>query len=144
MLAVLGSSLFAVDDVDVSGNVYTDPDRLQAVVDDLMGTPVLLVDTAQAEDGLEAIPWVEDARVRPRRSRTRRSIEIRERTPLVAMPGTDGQSRVLDRDGSGARRRSTGEPVALVWISGPGTLDTRRRRHRFDRLLVGGLARHRS
>ncbi|MET0663000.1 MAG: hypothetical protein ABWZ42_07705, partial [Ilumatobacteraceae bacterium] len=36
-LAVVGSSLFAVDDVAVTGNVYTDAAELQAVVDDLTG-----------------------------------------------------------------------------------------------------------
>jgi cell division protein FtsQ len=122
VLAVLGSSLFAVDDVDVSGNVYTNPDRLQAVVDDLMGTPVLLVDTQQAEADLEAIPWVEDARVTTSFPDSA-TIELRERTPLVAMAGADGLSRVLDRDGR-VLDSIEGEPVALVWISGPGTLDT--------------------
>jgi cell division protein FtsQ len=121
VLAVLGSSLFAVDDVQVSGNVYTDPERLEAVVDDLMGTPVLLVDTQQAEADLEAIPWVEDARVRSSFPNSV-SIEIRERTPLVAMAGADGLSRVLDRDGR-VLDSIEGQPVALVWISGPGTLD---------------------
>jgi len=122
VLAVLGSSLFAVDDVDVSGNVYTNPDRLQAVVDDLMGTPVLLVDTQQAEADLEAIPWVEDARVTTSFPDSA-TIELRERTPLVAMAGADGLSRVLDREGR-VLDSIEGEPVALVWISGPGTLDT--------------------
>ena len=120
-LAVLGSSLFDVDEVDVNGNVYTNPDQLQAVVDDLMGTPVLLVDTQQAEADLEAIPWVEDARVRTSFPNSA-SIELRERTPLVAMAGADGLSRVLDRDGK-VLDSIEGEPVALVWISGPGTLD---------------------
>ncbi len=44
-LAVLGSSLFAIDEVHVDGAVYTDPAALQAVVDDLEGTPVLRADT---------------------------------------------------------------------------------------------------
>ena len=56
VLAVLGSSLFAVDEVEVSGNVYTNPDRLQAVVDDLMGTPVLLVDTTAGRGGPRGDP----------------------------------------------------------------------------------------
>ena len=62
-LAVLGSSLFAVEDVEVEGAVYTDERALAAVVADLEGTPVLRVDTDAAERELEAIPWVEDARV---------------------------------------------------------------------------------
>ena len=73
-----------------------------------MGTPVLLVDTEQAEADLEAIPWVEDARVRTSFPNTV-SIEIRERTPLVAMAGQDGLSRVLGpgRQGAGLDRGPT-------------------------------------
>jgi len=121
-LAVLGSSLFAVDQVEVTGNVYTDAAELQAVVDDLTGTPVLRVDTLAAEEQLESIPWVEDARVTTSFPNSA-TIEIRERTPLVAMPGADGQTRVLDREGR-VLAMVDGQPVALVWISGPGTLDT--------------------
>ena len=36
-LAVLGSGLFAIDDVQVEGAVYTDPAALEAVVEDLQG-----------------------------------------------------------------------------------------------------------
>jgi cell division protein FtsQ len=122
VLAVLGSSLFAVKNVAVTGNVYTDAAELQAVVDDLTGTPVLRVDTLAAEEQLEAIPWVEDARVTTKFPNSA-TIEIRERTPLVAMLGADGQSRVLDRDGR-VLDLIEGQPVALVWITGPGTLDT--------------------
>ena len=97
-LAVLGSSLFAVEEVDVEGAIYTDKDALAAVVDDLRGTPVLRVDTGAAERKLEAIPWVEDARVTtdfPHRVR----IEIRERTPVLAFQAGDDRYRVIDRDG---------------------------------------------
>ena len=120
-LAVLGSSLFAVQDVTVTGAVYTDPEALQAIVDDLEGTPTLLVDTADIEAQLESIPWVEDARVDtsfPHEA----TIEIRERTPVAATPGADGLVRVLDDDGR-VLGVIEGQPVALVWISGPGTLD---------------------
>ena len=120
-LAVLGSSLFSVDQVAVSGNVYTDTDALQEVVDDIEGTPVLLVDTGEAEERLEAIPWVEDARVRTDFP-DRVTIEIRERTPVATMQGADGLFRVLDREGR-VLDVIEGQPVALVLIAGPGTLD---------------------
>ena len=97
-LAVLGSSLFAVEDVEVEGAVYTDEQALAAVVADLEGTPVLRVDTDAAERELEAIPWVESARVTtdfPDRVK----IEIRERTPAVAYQGADDRYRVLDAEG---------------------------------------------
>ncbi len=122
VLAVFGSSLFGVDAVKVTGNVYTDPEALQSIVDDLIGRPVLRVDTGDFESRIEALAWVDDARVRTQFPDAA-SIEIRERTPLVAMPGADGMTRVLDRDGR-VLDVIEGQPVALVWISGPGTLDS--------------------
>jgi len=121
VLAVLGSSWFAVDTVSVSGNVYTDPEQLAAIVDDLRGTPVLLVDTDAVEEQLEAIAWVEAARVTTSFPDSA-SIEIRERTPVASMLGEDTRSRVLDADGR-VLAVIDGQPVALVWISGEGTLD---------------------
>jgi len=121
VLALLGSSLFAVDQVQVTGNVYTNQEALDAVIDDLSGTPVLLVDTDEIEAEIERIPWVEDARVRTSFPDSA-SIEIRERTPQAAMMGTDGLARVLDADGR-VLDLVEGQPLALVWISGPGTLD---------------------
>jgi cell division protein FtsQ len=114
-LAVLGSSLFAVDEVDVEGAVYTDDDALAAVVDDLRGTPVLRVDTAAAERELETIPWVEDARVTtdfPHRVR----IELRERTPVLAFQAGDDRYRVIDRDGR-VLDVLDGEPVKYLQLS---------------------------
>ncbi|HSM66599.1 MAG TPA: FtsQ-type POTRA domain-containing protein [Ilumatobacteraceae bacterium] len=120
-LAVLGSSWFAVDEVSVTGDVYTDADELAAVVDDLRGTPVLRVDTDEIEARIEEIAWVESARVTTRFPDSA-SIEIKERTPVVSMLGSDQRSRVLDADGR-VLAVIDGQPVALVWISGPGTLD---------------------
>jgi cell division septal protein FtsQ len=63
-LAVFSSSLFAVEDVRVQGAAYTelyDGAELQAVIDDLTGEPILLVDTLAAERRLELIPWIERA-----------------------------------------------------------------------------------
>jgi cell division protein FtsQ len=121
-LALLGSSLFAVENVTVTGAVYTDQEALDAVIDDLTGTAVLLVDSAAVEAQLEAIPWVEDARVTASFPNSA-SIEIRERTPVAAMMGADGLARVIDVDGR-VLALVDGQPVALVWIDGPDTLDT--------------------
>jgi cell division protein FtsQ len=120
-LALLGSSLFAVENVTVTGAVYTDQEALDAVIDDLTGTAVLLVDSAAVEAQLEAIPWVEDARVAASFPNSA-SIEIRERTPVAAMMGADGLARVIDVDGR-VLALVEGQPVALVWIDGPDTLD---------------------
>jgi cell division protein FtsQ len=120
-LALLGSSMFAVDTITVTGAVYTDQEALDAVIDDLTGTAVLLVDTAAVEAEIEAIPWVDDARVTTSFP-DGASIEIRERTPVAAMLGADGLARVIDVDGR-VLTLVDGQPVALVWIGGPGTLD---------------------
>ncbi len=121
VLAVLGSSLFSVDEVDVTGLQRADVDAVQAVVDDLVGEPVLLVDTDAAEDRLEQIPYVDSARVRtdfPNGA----TIEIREREPVATTAGADGRFRILDREGR-VVDVIDGQPVAFVLVSGPTTLD---------------------
>jgi cell division protein FtsQ len=101
VLAVLASSLFAVEIVEVQGAPYTEArngEGLQAVIDGLKGEPVLLVDTAAAERKLEELPWVERAFVTtdfPNRV----LIDIRERQPLATFKGSDERWRVIDRDG---------------------------------------------
>lgn len=97
-LAVLGSGLFAIKEVEVEGAVYSVGPAFDAVVSELDGANVLRVDTDQAERDLKAIPWIADARVTsdfPNGA----TIEVRERVPSVAYQGPDGRYRVLDRDG---------------------------------------------
>ncbi len=122
-LAVVGSGLFAVeeDQVVVTGNIYTDPAALQAVIDDLVGTPVLRVDTKAAEDQLRAIPWVEDARVRVAFPHSA-TIDIREREALTTFQGPDGLFRVLDRQGRVLDLLDM-YPLAYVLISGSDPVD---------------------
>jgi cell division protein FtsQ len=98
VLAVLGSSWFSVKTVKVEGAVYTDKVALQRVVDELRGTPVLRVDTAKAERELEAIAWVEAARVTAKFP-DRATIELRERTAVATYQGPDLQFRVIDGKG---------------------------------------------
>jgi cell division protein FtsQ len=123
VLATFGSSLFAIraDEVTITGNVYTDPDRLQAVVDDLVGTPVLVADTRRAELDLEAIPWVEDAKVTTHFPHGV-TIEIREREAVATFQGPDSKFRVLDRDGR-VLDVIEGYPIAYVLITGPDPVD---------------------
>jgi cell division septal protein FtsQ len=97
-LALLGSSVFAINTVDVEGAVYSQGPELVAAVDVLNGANVLRVDTEEVERMVEAIPWVADARVTtdfPHGA----TIEIRERRPMVAYLAADNRYRVLDRDG---------------------------------------------
>jgi cell division protein FtsQ len=118
-LAVLGSGLFAVehDDVRITGNVYADPERLEQIVDDLVGTPTLLADTQEVEHQIEEIPWVADAKVTVRFPHSA-SIEIRERKALTTYQGPDHQFRVLDREGR-VLDVLADYPIAYVLIDGP-------------------------
>jgi len=95
---VLESPLFAVNDVDVTGAVYTDPARLAEVVDDLDGSSLLGADLGRAEATLAADPWVKRVRVERRLLRGVR-IEIVERIPVTTYMGADQRWRVLDAEG---------------------------------------------
>ncbi len=122
-LAVVGSPLFAikVDQVSVTGNVYTDADRLQAVIDDLVGTPVLVADTQAAERLLELIPWVDEAVVRTKFPHAL-TIEIREREAMTTYRGPDMKFRVLDREGRVLDVLDQ-YPFAYLLLGGPDPVD---------------------
>lgn len=120
-LAVLGSSWFAVQDVTVLGRTYADPALVDEVVEDLEGTPVLLVDTADLEQRLEAIPWVDTARVSTDFPDSA-TIELREREPVATVRGSDLRYRILDRDGR-VLDVIDGQAAALVLITGPDSVD---------------------
>ncbi len=123
LLAVLGSDLFAVraDDVAVSGAVYTDREELQTLIDDLVGTPTLLVDTRAAEAQLERIAWVEQAKVTASFPHDV-SIEIRERQAMATYQGPDGRFRVIDREGR-VLDVLDDYPIAYVLIRGTDPID---------------------
>lgn len=97
-IAIVASPIFDVRVVDVQGATYTDADVLQGVIDDLEGEPVLLVDTKAAEAKLEAVPWVESARVQTDFPHTV-VIDIRERRAIATFQGSDGKFRVIDLQG---------------------------------------------
>lgn len=123
VLAVLGSGLFAVreDRVFVTGNVYTDEERLAEIIDDLVGTPVLLVDTQRIEREIEEIAWVDEALVRTAFPHSA-SIEILERRPWSTFQGPDGRFRVLDDEGR-VLDVLDGHPIAYVLLTGPDPVD---------------------
>ncbi|PIE32842.1 MAG: hypothetical protein CSA55_02800 [Ilumatobacter coccineus] len=123
VLALLGSSLFAIrsEQVVVIGNTYTDPGRLQSVIDDLVGTPALLVDTDRVEDQLEAIPWVGEAQVDVHFPHAA-TIDLAERIAVATYVGDDGRYRVLDPTGR-VLDVIDGYPFAYLLIDGPDRVD---------------------
>lgn len=115
-IAVVASPIFDVEDVQVQGAVYTDQDVLQEVIDSIQGEPVLLVDTRKAEQTLEAVPWVERAKVTtdfPHGAR----IDIRERKALATFQGADGRFRVIDVQGR-VLDVLEGQPIAYPLVVG--------------------------
>lgn len=100
VLALLGSSWFGVrsSDVRVTGNVYTNPTQLNEIIDGVLGTPVVLVDTDALEAQIDEIAWVSESSVRTDWP-FGLVIDIREREPVLSFPGQDGLFRVLDADG---------------------------------------------
>jgi cell division protein FtsQ len=116
LVAVFASSLFAVRSVAVEGNTYTDATLLDRVVDELKGTPVLLVDTHKLELELETDPWVERAEVTTHFPHGAR-IDIRERRALATFAGSDGRYRVIDIDGR-VLSVIDGRPVAYMLLTG--------------------------
>lgn len=115
-VGVVASPLFGVDEVVVQGATYTDSDVLDAIVDDLVGDAVLLVDSAAIEARLEEVAWVERARVDPVFPGTV-VIDIRERRALASFQGGDGRWRVIDVQGR-VLDVLDGQPVAYMPITG--------------------------
>jgi cell division protein FtsQ len=117
--AILGSSLFAVQraEIELTGNVYTDQDQLDVIIEDLVGTSIFRVDTREAERRIEAISWVESAKVQIR-LRHSLKIEIREREAIATYRGPDDRFRVLDRDGR-VLDVLDAYPVAYLLLGGP-------------------------
>ena len=115
-VAVFASSIFDVREVSVQGAIYTDPEVLQSVIDDLKGEPVLLVDTTAAQEKLKAVPWVENARVSTSFPHSV-YIDIRERVPVVAFMGGDGQYRVIDVQGR-VLDVIAGQPTDYLLVTG--------------------------
>ena len=116
VVAVVASPLFDVRTVNVQGAVYTDHDVLQQVIDSMKGHAVLLVDTAKMERELEAVPWVESARVTTDFPHTV-TIDIRERNPIATFEGGDQQFRVIDAQGR-VLDVIAGQPIAYTLITG--------------------------
>jgi cell division protein FtsQ len=119
-LAILGSSLFAVDPdkIDISGHQRMSQTDLEAAVDRLADHPVLLIDTHSIEAQLERSPWVREARVSTYFPHSA-SIEILERVPLATYQGPDGKFRIIDVEGR-VVDVIPGQPIEFMLITGPG------------------------
>ncbi len=107
--------------VELVGAVYTDRETLEVIIDDMVGTPTLLLDSRAVERRIQQIPWVLEARVRTSFPRTA-VIEISERSPVATYQGPDGRFRVIDRQGR-VLDVIEGQPVAYLLVDAPGSSD---------------------
>jgi cell division protein FtsQ len=121
-LAALGT-FFVVraENVRVYNAVYTDEEQLEEIIDDAVGTPVLLFDTSQYEARIEEIAWVDRASVRTDFPHGL-VIEIRERAAIATYQGPDERFRVIDREGRVLDVLDL-YPYAYVLVGGPDTVD---------------------
>lgn len=120
VLAVLGSSLFAIDPnhIEISGARRMSQADLDAAVARLADHPVLLIDTHSIEAQLERSPWVREARVTTHFPHSA-TIEILERVPLATYQGPDGRFRIIDVEGR-VVDVIPGQPVEFMMITGAG------------------------
>ena len=116
--ALLGSSLFEVTDLQISGAQRISQADLDAAVKRVDHQPVLLIDTHSIEVQLERSPWVREARVATDFPHSA-SIEIRERVPLATYQGPDGRFRIIDVEGRVVDLIQN-QPVEFMLVVGPG------------------------
>lgn len=125
-MATLGSGLWGlvrssaldVDHIEVEGVVQVGADAARAAAGVRSGDPLFGVDLAAARAGVEALPWVADARVR-RAFPNRVEIRVSERVPAAVVARPAGGYALLDR--SGRVLADTAErPAGLPELSGAG------------------------
>ncbi|MGH9161162.1 MAG: cell division protein FtsQ/DivIB [Vicinamibacteraceae bacterium] len=91
------SPLLRVQRVEVTGAHYLEEGEIDAVVDDLRGRNVLLVDLSASREQLRSAPWVKDAQVR-RMFPSTVAVAIRERRP-IGLARLDGDLYLIDEEG---------------------------------------------
>lgn len=110
------SPLLDVDAVHVAGAQQTPVDEVRRAAGLRAGLPMIDVDEGAVVARVEAVPWVDQARVN-RQWPARVTISITERSPLVAAPDGPGAWWLLDRSGR-ALERVTALPAGLVAVEG--------------------------
>ncbi len=92
------SSLLDVDAVIVEGSTRTDPATVVQASGIGLGQPLVEVDVEGAAAGVAQLPWVLDVSV-DRRLSGEVVVEIQERSPIAALPTSDGGLVVVDQGG---------------------------------------------
>jgi cell division protein FtsQ len=118
VMGILASPLFAIRTVDLEGAVYTSPETIEKVTNQMKGASVFTVDTAKAREQLLKDPWVSEVRITtdfPNGA----LIEIAERVPVVWYLGVDQKARMVDARGH-VIAVLTGWPTKYLQVRGQG------------------------
>ncbi len=94
----LHSSVVGVRSLTVRGASQSPVDNVLAAAGIARGTPMVSIDAGSAVRRVEALPWVDDARVE-RQWPFGVVIHITERRPVAAVAAADGTWRLVDRTG---------------------------------------------
>jgi cell division protein FtsQ len=120
VMVVLASPLFAINHVEITGAVYTDPSEIAAAVKPVRGKPIPTADLNGVRKRLEKLPWVKYAAIQMRFPHTI-AVQIAERVPVASYYATDNKWRAIDIDGR-VIAILDGQPVDYPAILGPGPL----------------------
>lgn len=116
-LAILRSSYFSVQDIQLTGEARTSEGAVEAALAIEPGQALATVDTGAAERRVAELPWVETVDVTRRWPSTLR-VQVREHAPATALTDESAATWVvLSRGAQALERRLTppaGVPVILV------------------------------
>jgi len=116
--ALVRSSALDVDHIEVVGVAAPGADAARAAAGIDTGDPLFAVDLAGARHGIEALPWVQAARV-IRSFPNRVEIQVTERTPAAVVARPTGGFALLDATGRVLSDQPE-RPPALPELAGAG------------------------
>ncbi|GAA4406464.1 hypothetical protein GCM10023168_21350 [Fodinibacter luteus] len=122
---VLGwSTVFGVEEVDVTGTTGTEAEAVAELVEVAPGTPLARVDTDAVADRVRSRVTIAEVSVRRSWPRTL-SVEVVERTPAIVVRNPEGRLEVVDAEGVSFRVVRTA-PKGVPVVTAAGSRGTTR------------------
>jgi cell division protein FtsQ len=115
--ALTYSSVLDIDHVEIPGLAQSSAEAVRQAAGIDIGAPIVYLDSESASARVEALPWVESARLHRSLPGTVR-IDVVERRPVVAAPTPDGAWRLLDVEGH-AIADVPAPPLGVLALLGP-------------------------
>jgi cell division protein FtsQ len=112
---------FAIHELSITGNSRLSEELIAAAAGVSVGTNVFEVSPEEAEQRLEAVPWIAAASVH-RRLPDRFEIDVRERTPVLTLvldgDGDEAGIYLVSESGEVFKRLEAEDPIDLPAITG--------------------------